>query len=123
MAGLVFLKDRVIGPAMRGVLLIAGILLAGCSSGGTGGTSSGTYAAKCEVGCRPPSMGDCSTQDPTQCQKDCTALTEGLTVDCATCVAEHVTWSGNTLTTCEGYSIPLTSGAECAALCSPANRG
>ena len=112
--------------AKLGWVLIAALLFAGCGGGGNagpGGTGTGgTYAAKCEAGCRPSSTsGPCTGQDPTQCTHDCTVLTEGLTVDCATCIAQHISWEFGS--TCYGPSIPKTTGSECAALCSPMNPG
>ena len=111
-----------------GSVLIALVLLAGCGGGnggptGTGGTTGGTYAAKCEVGCRAP-VGQCVADgyDPTQCKNDCTALTEGLTVDCATCIAQHIVWQ-NVTATCLGYFIPATTNAQCATLCTPMQPG
>lgn len=61
-----------------------------CSSSGTG---TGTYAAKCQAACTPPS-GPCASQDVTTCQNNCIAATDGLPVLCAQCITENSGWSG-----------------------------
>jgi hypothetical protein len=117
--------------AKLGSVLIAVVLFAGCGGGsappggpGTGGTTGGTYAAKCEVGCRPSTTTDpiCGGQDPAQCTHDCTVFTEGLTNDCATCIAQHIYWASSG-STCLGPSIPDTTGSECVSMCTPMPQG
>lgn len=77
------------------VFTLLALSLSACAGSGSSSSSStdGTYAAKCEVACKPPA-GPCGMQDPKQCQSDCVTLTEGLTTTCAQCVIEHSGWKG-----------------------------
>lgn len=60
------------------------------------GAATGTYAAKCKVSCRAPENGPCAAQETAQCESDCAVLTEGLAMECATCIVENTGWTGRT---------------------------
>src|SRR5262245_14423137 len=100
--------------------IVALLFIAGCGSSTTG---SDTYAAKCEVACRPPS-GPCATADQMGCRRDCEIKTEGLATLCAQCLIDNSGWrchdipANPTCTaatgTCDGFQMPATNGSDCA---------
>jgi hypothetical protein len=89
------------------------------------GSSSG-YSDKCRVACNPSSVMQCTSMDPSMCQHDCEALTNGLSATCATCVTQSNAWAygqdhrGSGTTGCHGYAFPSitdTSSLGCASSC------
>jgi len=124
------------------ILLVAlsALSLLACSSSSGGGAN----ADKCTVACAPPATGPCATQDTTQCQDQCVALTEGLAAACVQCIVEHSGWAGvkcegdcpcdfgpgattcggssgcscsSADEQCTGFEIAKSTGSDCAAIC------
>lgn len=62
--------------------------------------------AKCEVACQAPSDGPCASTNVSACVEKCTALLEGLSVKCATCMVENAQYTG---TKC----VPSPCGSRC----------
>ncbi len=123
-------------PSIPGAFMkkcfIAALFIAACgpapenTNGNTplnpGSTTTGTYAAKCKVSCRAPDSGPCKAQNSAQCESDCTVLSEGLSVECATCIVEHSGWTGLMCANgCNGqYAAPFGPGGYGSAVpCSP----
>jgi hypothetical protein len=73
---------------------------------GSGGAVSGQFGDKCEVACKPPS-GPCASEDPGDCQQACVVATEGLSAECAQCIAEGSGWSGKRCT-CSGGNCSMS---------------
>jgi hypothetical protein len=75
--------------------LFALAALAACSSGaGGGGGGNAWWGDRCAVACATPTSGPCAGQDPSACQSDCIALTDGLPLACVQCMIEHTGWTG-----------------------------
>src|SRR5688572_10020366 len=78
-------------------------------------TASGTYAAKCKVGCTPKQTSDCADEDTTSCEADCVVRTEGLSILCAQCIVEHTRWFGGARGC--SYNIGSASHESCLTTC------
>ena len=99
------MRSYIAAMLMVPVLLV---LPPACGSG-----VSGDFGDKCEIACKPPA-GVCGSTDPGDCQKACVVATEGLSVECAQCIAEGTGWSGQTCT-CSGANCTMDffgSGGE-----------
>ena len=98
------------------------VLLLSISACGGGGGGVANYAARCTTACKPDSAGPCAAESTTQCTADCTELTQGLPLACATCLIDKTGWAA-TVCTCDmtgckvcGYSsdgstTPCTGGS------------
>ena len=85
-------------------------------------SSEATYAAKCAVGCKSK---DICADKQSACEEECGVVTEGLSVECATCLSEHIYYayrdcSGTSCTCCYSkgecgvcFDDPSGTGSEC----------
>ena len=101
------------------VLAFFGALAGGCGAGST-------YSDKCRSSCDSSAVMKCAAMEPDSCQRDCEALTSGLSVTCATCITQANAWQnaldhrGTGSSPCMGYAFPSisdTSSAGCGSVC------
>jgi hypothetical protein len=108
-------------------ILPAFLLAALCGASACGSANSD----KCRSSCDPTVVMACVGMDASTCERDCEALTSGLTTVCATCLTQVNAWKFQTdqrfsgsSSVCRGYSFPsITSmtGGGCGAVCVAGN--
>lgn len=99
------------------MLLLSVLVSAACAT-----EEGGDYEARCERLCEPTGTATdhCEAGDVDRCVGDCTAHTDGLQVECATCLIEESGGLSYFEFQCQGPSMAPINEPACVQLCRPA---